>query len=138
MASSIDGFAKSRTFDYHSTLYCKNTAFAWWERLPAANIALTPCCRRISPAGGVPQRSMTRLSQPGFFSSRPDSSNDGFSPPGMLCRSSSSIFKPFCAMVAAAARPPLPAPITTASYSPIFTPLDRWEGLRPMEERFAV
>ena len=31
-----------------ATLYYKYTAFTWWERLSAANIATTPCCRRLS------------------------------------------------------------------------------------------
>jgi hypothetical protein len=27
------------TYNTTVTLYCKNMAFTWWERLPAANIA---------------------------------------------------------------------------------------------------
>jgi len=29
------------------TLYYKNAAFTWWERLPAANIAVAPGCHRL-------------------------------------------------------------------------------------------
>ena len=28
--------------------YCKTTAFTWWERLPAANVAAVTCCYRLS------------------------------------------------------------------------------------------
>jgi hypothetical protein len=34
--------------------YYKNTIFTWWERLPAANIAVAPCCRRLSRLEAAP------------------------------------------------------------------------------------
>jgi hypothetical protein len=48
-------------FNTAVTLHYKNTVFTWWERLPAANIALALRCRRFSPAGGVPQRGIAQL-----------------------------------------------------------------------------
>jgi len=36
------------------TLYYKNTAFTWWERLPAANISAAPCCHRLSRLEAAP------------------------------------------------------------------------------------
>jgi len=39
-----------------ATLYYKNTAFTWWERLPAANIAAAPCCRRLSRLEAAPTK----------------------------------------------------------------------------------
>jgi len=39
-----------------ATLYYKKTAFAWWERLPAANIVVAPCCRRLSRLEAAPTK----------------------------------------------------------------------------------
>jgi hypothetical protein len=39
-----------------ATLYYKNTAFVWWERLPAANITVEPCCRRLSRLEAAPTK----------------------------------------------------------------------------------
>jgi hypothetical protein len=39
-----------------ATLYYKNTAFIWWERLPAANIAFAPCCHSLSRLEAAPTK----------------------------------------------------------------------------------
>jgi hypothetical protein len=43
-----------------ATLYYKITAFSQWERLPAANISVAPCCRRLSRLEAAP----TKLADP--------------------------------------------------------------------------
>jgi len=40
--------------------YSKNMAFSLWERLPAANIALSACCQGLSRLSEVPKKMTER------------------------------------------------------------------------------
>jgi hypothetical protein len=47
---------RRNTYNTTVTLCYKNTAFTWWERLPAANIALAPRCHRLSRLEAAPTK----------------------------------------------------------------------------------
>jgi hypothetical protein len=44
------------TYNTTATLYYKNTIFTWWERLPAANIAVAPYYHRLSRLEAAPTK----------------------------------------------------------------------------------
>jgi hypothetical protein len=61
-------FGRQNTYNTTVTLYYKNMAFTWWERLPAANIAAAPCCRRLSRLEAAPTKEITQLNPKCRFS----------------------------------------------------------------------